>query len=167
MATNKQMVRGYVGDHVYRKLRLAVSRPGVTFSKTINDALDHWLSKERTDNQMGALIRRLDRMTRNQDRIINQQVVMLESQGLFVRLFLTNIPQLPDEEKPAAKIEGARRYELYREMLKQLLSESSRGFLGPLEDIVTGESQFFTHEELELLHKPAPARPGNQEAENE
>jgi len=167
MATNKHMVRGYVNDLVYRKFRLAVSRPDITMSKTINDALDNWLSKERADNQLAALIRRLDGMTRNQDRIINQQVVLLESHGLFVRYFLSTIPQLPDEDKPAAKKEGARRYELYREMLKQLLSESSQGFLGPLEDVVTGESQFFTLEELELLHKPAPARPGSQEAENE
>ncbi len=167
MTTNKNMVRGYVDDLVYRKLRLAVDRPGLTISKTVNDALDHWLSKERTDNQIAALIRRLDGMLRNQDRMADRQVVMLESHGLLVRHILTTIPPLPDEEKPAAKIDGARRYELYREMLRQLLAESSGGFLGPLEDLVTGESQFFTHEELELLHKPAPARPAKEETANE
>ena len=167
MATNRHMVRGYVDDIVYRKLRLAVSRPDVTISKTVNDALDHWLSKERADNQIGALIRRLDRMSRNQDSMKHRQVVLLESQGLFVRHFLATIPQVAEEDKAAAKAEGARRYELFREMLRQILTESTRGFLGPLEDSVVGESEFFTFEELELLHKPAPARPAQQEAENE
>ena len=106
-------------------------------------------------------------MLKNQDRIADRQVVMLEAHGLLVRHILTTIPPLPEEEKPAAKIDGARRYELYREMLRQLLSENAQGFLGSLEDLVTGESQFFTHEELELLNKPAPARPAKEEAESE
>ena len=167
MTTSKQMVRGYVQDTVHQKFLLAVSRPGVTKSKTLNDALDYWLSKERADNQIGALIRRLDRMSRDHDNMKHRQIVLLESLGLFVRHFLATIPPLPDDQKAIAKAEGARRYDLFREMLKQILTESSRGFLGTLEDIVVGESEFFTADELELLHKPAPARPIKEEATHE
>jgi len=163
MPSTRQRVRGYVDDRVYRLLMLAVAKPDATISDTINSALDHWLSEERVNDQLGAMIRRLDMLQRKQETLSHRQIVGLEAHGLFVRHFLSTLPPLPEEERGPAKAEGARRYELYRQALKTVLNESARGFLTNLEDVVADESAFFTAEELERLRVPLPTRPTNAE----
>lgn len=161
MPSTRQRVRGYVDDRVHRLLMLAVAKPDVTISSVVNSALDHWLSKERVNDQLGAMIRRLDMLQREQETLAHRQIVALEAHGLFVRHFLSTFPALPDEELGHAKAEGARRYKLYRQALKLVLEESARGFLTNLEDVVSDESAFFTAEELERLRVPLPLQATN------
>lgn len=65
-------------------------------------------------------------------------------------------PQLPEAEKAAAIARGDKLFDDLVENLKARLARTSKSLFGTFDDVYSDESAFFTAEELELLHRPAP-----------
>ena len=156
MATSKPRVRAYVDHDTYAKLQFATTRPHVSISDTVNNALKVYLSDEYNLEHNSAMIRRLDRMTRESERINQKLAIQSEAMAAFMLYTMRVTPQPPEAEKAAAISRGDKLFDDLVENLKARLQRTSKSLFGTFEDVYSDESAFFTAEELELLHRPAP-----------
>jgi hypothetical protein len=156
MTTSKPRVRAYVDHDTYAKLQFATTRPHVSISDTVNNALKVYLSDDYNLEHNSAMIRRLDRMTRESERINQKMAIQSEAMAAFMLYTMRVTPQLPEAEKAAAIARGDKLFDDLVENLKARLQRTSKSLFGAFEDVYSDESAFFTAEELELLHRPAP-----------
>jgi len=70
-----------------------------------------------------ALGRRLDRLTRQVERLERHVTISNEALALFVRFWLTTTPPLPDTAQNAAQTKGRERYEGFVEALGRRLAK--------------------------------------------
>lgn len=156
MTTSKPRVRAYVDHDTYAKLQFATTRPHVSISDTVNNALKVYLSEDYNLEHNSAMIRRLDRMTRESERINQKLAIQSEAMAAFMLYMMRVTPQPPEAEKAAAIARGDKYFDDFVENLKARLQRTSKSLFGTFEDVYSDESAFFTAEELELLHRPAP-----------
>ena len=102
------------------------ARKGVTQSLVLEAALASPLSPDGADRLEAALARRLDRMTRQMERIERHVDISNEALAVFVRFWLTSTPPLPDAALPAAQAKGRERYEGYIEVVGRRLARGRK-----------------------------------------
>ena len=76
-----------------------------------------------------AVTRRLDRLSKQNEKLEFQGEVTNEALALFVRFWLTANPPLPESARASAQAQGKERYEGFIEALTRKL-ESGKGFVG-------------------------------------
>lgn len=84
-------------------------------------ALASFLSPDGSDRLEAAISRRLDRLSRQADRLENHVQISNEAVALFVRFWLTTTPPLPDSAQAAAQAKGRERYQGFIEALGRRL----------------------------------------------
>lgn len=156
MATSKPRVRAYVDHDTYAKLQFATTRPHVSISDTVNNALKVYLSDEYSMERDSAILRRLDRMTRENERFNQKLAIQSEALAGFMLYFMRVTPQPPEAEKAAAIARGDKQFDHLVENLKTRLESTSKSLFGTFEDVYADESAFFSEEELDRLHRPDP-----------
>jgi predicted transcriptional regulator len=102
------------------------ARKGATQSMVVEAALASYLSPDGADRLEAALARRLDRMSRQIERLERQVDISNEALALFVRFWLTSTPPLPDAAQPAAQAKGRVRYEGFVEALGRRLARGRK-----------------------------------------
>jgi predicted transcriptional regulator len=102
------------------------ARKGVTRSLVIEAALASHLSPDAADRLEAALARRLDRMTRQMERIERHVDISNEALAVFVRFWLTSTPALPDVAWAAAQTKGRERYDGFVEALGRRLARGRK-----------------------------------------
>ncbi len=147
----KPRLNVHVTDELFDKVDIAAKRPGVTKAAVVEAALLGFFSKEFDDQRDGALIRRLDRMTRQYDRLERNLSVTTETLALFIRFFLTVTPPLPNADQDAARALGKERFEYFISQLGRRLAGGKNMIRDVLEEISSSESDFFTEAEIEAL----------------
>jgi hypothetical protein len=103
----------YLSDHVAERLALAAHRPGTNKSAIVDAALDRFLNPERDTSGDAALVRRLDRMSRQFGQMERDLLITAETIALFVRHYLTITPPLPAGDQHAARALGRERFEMF------------------------------------------------------
>ncbi|WP_024342625.1 hypothetical protein [Bradyrhizobium japonicum] len=88
----------------------------------VESALSSFLSPDGSERMEAALGRRLDRLTRQVERLERHVTISNEALALFVRFWLTATPPLPDTAQPAAQAKGRERYEGFIEALGRRLA---------------------------------------------
>ena len=88
----------------------------------LETALASFLSPDNSERMEAALGRRLDRLTRQVERLERHVTISNEALALFVRFWLTATPPLPDTAQPAAQTKGRERYEGFVEALGRRLA---------------------------------------------
>ena len=109
-----------------RKLSDYAARKGATQSLVVEAALASHLSPDAADRLEAALARRLDRMSRQIERLERHVDISNEALALFVRFWLTSTPPLPDAAQPAAQAKGRERYEGFIEALGRRLARGRK-----------------------------------------
>jgi len=104
------------------KLADYAARKRVSQALVVEAALASHLSPDGADRLEAALARRLDRMTRQLERVERHVAISNEAIALFVRFWLTSTPPLPDSAMPAAQAKGRERYEGFIEALGRRLA---------------------------------------------
>jgi len=99
------------------KLADYATRKGVPQALVVETALASYLSPDGADRLEAALARRLDRMTRQLERLERHGRISSEALALFVRFWLTSTPPLPDAAQSAAQAKGKERYDGFVEAL--------------------------------------------------
>ena len=99
------------------KLADYAARKGVPQALVVEAALASYLSPDGADRLEAALARRLDRMTRQLERLERHGRISSEALALFVRFWLTSTPPLPDAAQAAAQAKGKERYDGFVEAL--------------------------------------------------
>jgi predicted transcriptional regulator len=107
---------------VARKLADYAARKRVPQALVVETALASHLSPDGADRLEAALSRRLDRMTRQIERLERHVKISNEAIALFVRFWLTSMPPLPDSAQAAAQVKGRERYEGFIEALGRRLA---------------------------------------------
>ena len=153
----------YLSDLVDQRLAIAAKRPGASKSAITDAALGAFLSPERDDQRDAAIIRRLDRISRQIDRLERDQTIVSESLALFVRYYLTVTPPLPGADQDAARALGKERFEFFVTQLGRRLAGGKNMIRDVLEEIQPAESDFFTQAEIDAL-RAVKANGGSQES---
>jgi predicted transcriptional regulator len=104
------------------KLADYANRKRVPQALVVEAALTSHLSPDGTDRLEAALARRLDRMTRQIERLDRHVTISNEALALFIRFWLTSTPPLPDAAQAAAQAKGRDRYEGFVEALGRRLA---------------------------------------------
>jgi hypothetical protein len=106
---------GQLADYALRKR--------VPQALVVEAALASHLSPDAADRLEGALAPlRLDRMTRQIERLERHATISSEALALFVRFWLISTPPLPDAAQSAAQAKGRERYQGFVEALGRRLA---------------------------------------------
>ena len=98
-------------------------RKRVPQALVVETALASYLSPDNSERMEAALGRRLDRLTRQVERLERHVTISNEALALFVRFWLTVTPPLPDSAQAAAQAMGRERYEGFVEALGRRLAK--------------------------------------------
>jgi hypothetical protein len=110
-------------DHAKRLDQIAAHK-GVSKSAVIAAALASFLSPDAQDQREAALAKRLDRLSRQFDRLERDQNVLIETLALYIRYFLTVSLPVPEGQQEAARAQGRARY---AQFIEQLARQIQRG----------------------------------------
>lgn len=135
-------------EHAKRLDEVATHR-GVSKSAVVAAALASFLSPDGDDRREAAIAKRLDRLSRQFDRLERDQTVLIETVALYVRYFLTVSIPVPEGQQEAARAQGRSRY---LQFIEQLARHIQRG-----RSLVRE-----VHEEVGPAEGP-PTQPGAQE----
>ena len=98
----------------------------VTRTDVVEAALASLLSPDHEERIEAILIRRLDRMSRQLDRLEWHVELTNETVALLVRSWLTNSPPLPDAALKAAQASGRKRWQAFVETLARRMEAGPR-----------------------------------------
>ncbi len=104
------------------KLADYATRKRVPQALVVETALASHLSPDGADRLEAALARRLDRLSRQVERLERHGNISNEALALFVRFWLTTTPPLPDSVQAAAQAKGRERYDGFVEALARRLA---------------------------------------------
>lgn len=110
-------------EHAKRLDDLAAHR-GVSKSSVIAAALASFLSPDGGDQREAAMAKRLDRLSRQFDRLERDQAILIETLALYVRYYLTVSIPVPEAQQDAARAQGRARY---AQFIEQLARQIQRG----------------------------------------
>jgi predicted transcriptional regulator len=98
-------------------------RRRISQALVVEAALESFLSPDGAEQLEAALSRRLDRLSRQADRIEQVVGIVLEALGLFVRFWLANTLALPEAALPAQQAKGRERYQNFLTSLGRRLAK--------------------------------------------
>lgn len=103
-------------EHATRLDELAAKK-GVSKSSIVAAALAAWLSPDGGDQREIAIAKRLDRLSRQFDKLERDQNILIETVALYVRYYLTVSTPVPEAHQEAARAQGRARFEQFIEQL--------------------------------------------------
>ncbi|WP_447763357.1 ribbon-helix-helix protein, CopG family [Sphingopyxis panaciterrae] len=112
----------------------------LTRTEVVEAALASLLTPDHDERLEAMVTRRLDRMSRQLDRIEWQSELVSETLALLVRHWLTNSPPLPDAALGAAQAVGKRRWEAFVAALARRM-EAGPKLAAELSRDLPGDSQ--------------------------
>ncbi len=140
----------YLSDPVDQQLALAAKRPGASKSAITEAALSAFLLPDKGGKPDPVLVRRLDRMSRQLDRIERDQTVVSETLALFIRYYLTITPPLPGAGQDAARALGKERFAYFVAQLGRRLAGGKNLVRDVLEAIPEAENDLFASGKIDM-----------------
>ncbi|NPU15636.1 ribbon-helix-helix protein, CopG family [Bradyrhizobium sp. 83012] len=122
----------YFPSELLKQITELADRKKLSRSAIVEAAVLSFLSPDGADRREAAFTRRLDRLSRQMQRLDRDVGILAETLALFVRFWLTVTPPLPN----AAQIKGRERFEGFVEALGRRL-QKGQSFLREIpEDFV-------------------------------
>ncbi|MGB3471106.1 MAG: CopG family transcriptional regulator [Erythrobacter sp.] len=109
-----------------RQLADYAGRKRVSQASVVEAALASFLSPDGSERMEAAFSRRLDRISRQMEKLDYHVEVGNEAIALFVRFWLGVTPSMPDEATAAAKAAGEQRFEHFVEALARRVETGQR-----------------------------------------
>ncbi|MEW9570273.1 CopG family transcriptional regulator [Rhodanobacter sp. Si-c] len=107
----------FISTEHARRLGELAAKKGVSKSSIVAAALASWLSSDAGDQREVAIARRLDRLTRQYERLERDQAILIETVALYVRYYLTVTTPVPEAHQDAARAQGKARFTQFVEQL--------------------------------------------------
>ncbi len=148
----KEQFTVYLEPDLMRALTDYAERRRKPKSLVAEAAIASFLSPDASERQEAALARRLDRITRQMERLERDVGISLETVALFVRFWLMATPSLPEQTQAAARAKGTERYEGFVQALGRRLSKGP-GFVREV-SLDIGESASKSREGEDLAKVP-------------
>ena len=129
----------YFPPELLKQVSDLADRQKLSRSAIVEAAVASFLSPDGSDRREAAFTRRLDRLSRQMQRLEGDVGLTAETLALFVRFWLTVTPPLPNDAQAAAQAKGRERFEGFVEALGRRL-QKGQSFLREIpEDIVRQE----------------------------
>jgi hypothetical protein len=141
-------------EHAKRLDELATMK-GLSKSSIMAAALASFLSPDSGDQREAAIAKRLDRLSRQLDKLERDQNILIETLALYVRYFLTVSTPVPEAHQEAARAQGRVRFEQFIEQLGRHLLRGRSLVKDVVEEIQPDPSQFFGQQENVRAAAPA------------
>ncbi len=125
----------YFPPEMLRQITDLADRKGLSRSAIVEAAVASFLSPDGSDRMEAAFTRRLDRLTRQVQRLERDVGISAETLALFIRFWLTITPPLPEDAQSSAQIKGRERFEGFVETLGRRL-QKGQSFLREIPDDV-------------------------------
>ncbi|WIW50304.1 CopG family transcriptional regulator (plasmid) [Bradyrhizobium sp. 62B] len=126
----------YFPPELLAQITELADRKNISRSAIVEAAVSSFLSPDGSDRREAAFSRRLDRISRQMQRLERDLGLTAETLALFVRFWLTVTPPLPPDAQAAAQAKGRERFEGFVETLGRRL-QKGQSFLREIpEDIV-------------------------------
>ena len=133
-------------EHARRLDELSTMK-GLSKSSIIAAALASFLSPDSGDQREAAIAKRLDRLSRQLDKLERDQNILIETLALYVRYFLTVSTPVPEAHQEAARAQGRARFEQFIEQLGRHLLRGRSLVKDVVEEIQPDQNQFFDLQE--------------------
>ncbi|MXO65335.1 CopG family transcriptional regulator [Altericroceibacterium endophyticum] len=124
-------------------------RKRISRSAIIEAAVTSYMSPDGSDRLEAAFARRLDRLSRQIQRLERNTGLTIETLALFVRFWLAVTPPLPEEDQAAAQIKGRKRYDGFIETLGRRYASGKTVFEEIPEDVWPQTSGGYSHTDEE------------------
>ena len=113
----------YFPPEMLRQIADLADRKKLSRSAIVEAAVASFLSPDASDQREAAFTRRLDRMSRQLQRLERDLGVTAETLALFVRFWLTITPPIPPDVQVSAQTKGRERFEGFVEALGRRLQK--------------------------------------------
>jgi len=113
----------YLDQQLSKELADYAAHRRASLSLVAEAAIASFLSPDSAERQEAVLARRLDRISRQIERLERDTGIGVETLALFVRFWLTTTPQLPETQQDAAQAKGRERYQRFVEALGGRLAQ--------------------------------------------
>lgn len=131
----KERLSVYLDPTVMKQLSNYADRRAKSKSLVAEAAIASFLSADGPDKLEAAFTRRLDRVSRQAERLERDVGISIEMLALFVRFWLTATPPAPDTSQAAAQAKGRERFENFVEALGRRMASGRSVVREVLEDI--------------------------------
>lgn len=102
-------------------INMLARKKQLTKSALVEAAVSSLVSPDHHDQREAAFSRRIDRLTRNIERLDRNTTISAEAVALFIHIWLSSTPTIPSEAMPAAQAKGRERYDNFIKTLTQRL----------------------------------------------
>ncbi|CAN5234005.1 ribbon-helix-helix domain-containing protein [soil metagenome] len=106
-----------------RRLEVLSERSGRGKSEIARSAIESYLSPDSAEAAEAALTRRIDRLSRQLDRIERDVTIVTEAVALHVKTWLKITPVMSSAEDRAAASKGQERYAAFVDLLAKRLTD--------------------------------------------
>jgi len=113
----------YFPPELLRQIADLADRKRLSRSAIVEAAVASFLSPDGADRREAAFARRLDRLSRQVERLERNVGISTETLALFIRFWLTITPPLPNDAQASAQAKGRERYEGFIEALGRRLAQ--------------------------------------------
>ncbi|SED24170.1 CopG family transcriptional regulator [Bradyrhizobium erythrophlei] len=113
----------YFPPELLKQIADLADRKNLSRSAIVEAAVASFLSPDGADRREAAFTRRLDRMSRQMQRLERDVGLTAETLALFIRFWLTITPPLPNEAQASAQAKGRERFEGFVEALGRRLQK--------------------------------------------
>ena len=130
----------YFPPELLKQISDLADRRKLSRSAIVEAAVASFLSPDGADRREAAFARRLDRLSRQMQRLERDVGLTAETLALFIRFWLTITPPLPNDAQAAAQAKGRERFEGFVEALGRRF-QKGQSFLREIpDDIVHHET---------------------------
>lgn len=116
----------YFDPALLKQVDALAMRRKVSASAIVEAATASFLSGDTTEKLESAMSRRLDKLGRRIDTLDEDLAVLGETLSLFVLIWLSSTPPLPENAQAAARAKGAERFEGFMQNLGRRLASGDR-----------------------------------------
>jgi hypothetical protein len=120
---NKVRLSVYLSPETMAEVTELARRKKKPRSLIAEAAIASFVTPDDSDRREAALVRRLDLLTRQGERLDRDLSIAVEVIALFIKFWLTVTPPLPESAQSAAQAKGRERFELFLETLGRRLSK--------------------------------------------
>jgi len=113
----------YFPPELLKQISEHADRKKLSRSAIVEAAVASFLSPDGADRREAAFTRRLDRLSRQVQRLERDVGLTAETLALFIRFWLTITPPLPNDAQAAAQAKGRERFEGFVEALGRRLQK--------------------------------------------
>jgi predicted transcriptional regulator len=122
----KKRLSVYLDADLMRLLADFADRREHSRSIVAEAAIASFLSPDADERQEAAIVKRLDRIDRNIQRLERDIGIANEAFAIFMRSWLTSTASLPEAAQAAARAKGAERYDRFLDALGRRLAKGPR-----------------------------------------